>query len=51
LEKSIFDTEVFIDGLDVTAKALRQVSPKARADEAYSMIYPPVPEGWDRAVR
>ncbi len=49
LEKSFFDTEVFIDVLDATVKALRHVSPKARADEAYSTIYPPVPEGWEQS--
>jgi hypothetical protein len=45
-EQSIFDTEAFIEVLDAAAKALRQVSPRRIADDAYSMIYPPLPESW-----
>jgi hypothetical protein len=42
LKQLVFDTEIFIDVLDATAKALCQVSPRRLADDAYSMIYPPV---------
>ena len=39
LEQSmIFDTEILIDVLDATAKALCQVSPRRRAEDAYSVI-------------
>jgi hypothetical protein len=43
LEPGIFDTEVLIEVLEALAQSLRKASPKRLAEDAYSIIYQPLP--------